>query len=114
MGRFHYWLGTSQVTKFGLVLHRPPFDIFMGSHVAISIHIVFDIRIIAYSTVTVKYLILSGLYYRQDYCTGLFSTFVGLPVGMSHVAAKFCLARANKFQILNTKQYQISQIRDAV
>jgi hypothetical protein len=33
MGRFHYWLGTSQVTKFGLVLHRSPFDIFFASHV---------------------------------------------------------------------------------
>jgi hypothetical protein len=34
MGRFHYWLGTSQVTKFGLVLHRPPFDISFGWQMA--------------------------------------------------------------------------------
>jgi hypothetical protein len=28
MGRFHYWLGTSQVTKLRLVLHRLPNSIF--------------------------------------------------------------------------------------
>jgi hypothetical protein len=65
MGRFHYWLGTSQVTKLRLVLHRPPFNITMGLPVAmISIHIVFSNKIIAHSVDTVKCLILSGLYYE--------------------------------------------------
>lgn len=49
MGRFHYWLDTSQVTKFGLVRHRPPFDIIFGWHMAmISIYILFSSSIIAY------------------------------------------------------------------
>lgn len=78
MGRFHYWLGTSQVTKSGLVLHRPPFNnVVMGPRVAmIFIHIVFSNKIIAYSRGSVKYLILSGLYYKHDYCTKSLGTFV--------------------------------------
>jgi len=80
MGRFHYWLGTSQVTKFRPVLHRPPFNVFVGLRDAIIIvHIVSSTKIIAYREGTVKYLILSGLYYEQDYRTRMFSTFVGLP-----------------------------------
>jgi hypothetical protein len=66
MGRFHYWLGTGQVTKFRPVLHRPPFDIIAGLLDAIVIvHIVFSNRIIAYRRGSVKYLILSKPYYRQ-------------------------------------------------
>jgi hypothetical protein len=75
MGRFHYWLGTSQVTKFRLVLHRPPFNIFFDRHMAIIFYVMFSSKIIAYRKGTVKYLILSGLYYKQDFCTGIFSTF---------------------------------------
>jgi hypothetical protein len=68
MGRFHYWLGTGQVAKFRPVLHRPPFDIIVGLMDAIVIlHIVFSNRIIAYRGGTVKYLILSGRYYKQDF-----------------------------------------------
>jgi hypothetical protein len=67
MGRFHYWLGTSQVTKFGPVLHRPPFVICPGPIITISIHIVVDIRIIAYKKMSVKYLNLSGLYHGGTY-----------------------------------------------
>jgi hypothetical protein len=33
MGRFHYWLGTSQVAKLRPVLHRLPFDVLIGSMV---------------------------------------------------------------------------------
>jgi hypothetical protein len=65
MGRFHYWLSTSQVTKFGPVLHRPPFVICLGLIITISIHIVVDIRIIAYKESSVKYLILSELYQHR-------------------------------------------------
>jgi len=76
MGRFHYWLGAGQVTKFRLVLHRPPFNIFFGWHIAmISVYILFSNRIIAYRGGTVKYLILSGLYYKQDYGTIRVGTF---------------------------------------
>ena len=78
MGRFHYWLGTSQVTIFGLVLHRPPFDTPVGFRVAISSHIIFSNKIIPYRTGSVKYLILSGVYYGQDVCTTECSTFVRL------------------------------------
>jgi hypothetical protein len=31
MGRFHYWLGTGQVANLQPVLHRPPFDVLIGS-----------------------------------------------------------------------------------
>jgi len=79
MGRFHYWLGTSQVTKFRPVLHRPPFNVLGLPDAMIIVHIVSSTKIIAYSAVTVKYLILSGLYHKQDFCTRMFSTFVGLP-----------------------------------
>jgi len=42
MGRFHYWLGTGQVTKFRPMLHRPPFDVLVGWHVGmIFVHILF-------------------------------------------------------------------------
>jgi hypothetical protein len=76
MGRFHYWLSTGQVTKFRPVLHCPPFDIIAGLLDAIVIvHIVFSNRIIAYRRGTVKYLILSGLYYEQDFCTKVLGTF---------------------------------------
>ena len=64
MGRFHYWLGTSQVTKFGLVLHRPPFNIFFEWHMAMFFYVMFSSRIIAYRKGSVKYLILSGLHYE--------------------------------------------------
>jgi hypothetical protein len=84
MGRFHYWLGTNQVTKFGLVLHRLPSNIFVSAHMTmITVYIRFNCCIIAHSWVTVKYLILSELYYEQDYCTKQFGTFVGLHAVMS-------------------------------
>ena len=38
MGRFHYWLGTSQVTKFELVFHRLPFFLFIWASASPFLH----------------------------------------------------------------------------